>query len=139
MKIMEDWVEIIGAIGLVDEDERVVARISPSNKLEVAFTGYDGITVIQLPTCEITNYAEYPELESSFKFDVVLNHGDDFQVALPVVIDNKAAWLVVDTCDVAYINGEQLDPSKDTTSSEIFDVVDLPDDYIDLVPYFYFS
>lgn len=91
----EKWMITDGLVNTGESGETVAARLLNKNVL-VAYMAYGGVKVIEL--CGVVDFCEGPDTNVSQE-EISDTVGDDFEVALPVVVEGHNVVLVVDSMD----------------------------------------
>lgn len=115
----DKWCLTQGYSNMGENNESVVAKLS-NNGAFVSYIAYGEIKVL-----EISGIVDFCLIEETGKelTDVVEAVGDDYEVALPVIIEGVSVMLVVDNIDnLEIISDKTIKVNPEVESSELCDI-----------------
>jgi hypothetical protein len=90
--LRNEWTQVVGFANMGEDDESIFAKAS-GDFVQVAFTAYGGLKVIEISGIE--DFSNFMNTEKDFS-TIISECGDDWEVALPVVCAGQKIILVVD-------------------------------------------
>lgn len=122
----EKWSISEGFSNMGEDNESVVARLYENN-LWIGYQAYGGVKVVELDG--IVDTCKLEETGKTLQ-DVADEVGDDYEVALPVIVDGKNVIIVLDNNDYITIVAEEKGvKTPNVVSSDVYEWDDVEEFY----------